>query len=836
MGNNFVRNKGLLMVSGETPLGLSSAGNHSYYISSKPATTNGPKINVHTLDSSSGKPIDLLTLKTDHDTIFPGSMLYIGKASPILVWTDTAFKVLKINVIGSEHIFSFQIRYNRDEQVEQVFVHAPNTAGAQVHLLVHYQSETWHSAEVYHIDLSSQSVKKAYDLPLSNGYGIFSASARDDVVYFTRITETEISLFSSLQKDELAAWPMSRKMDYRQAHSQTALHAVSEIVSKGKLNYAVRSALILPTGDLELIRNGEHVWLRPESLAGVVAAAFIEPFEERSLAAQLAMESHSSLATAYLSRVKRHLMALRYFPAWAMSSSSDFKASLLGHPSEAGPISLNGFGFGKLVIVATESGRLIALDTGNQGRIIWNVNLSESSLRHKGDAMSIEPEDDMVLIRGHRGEFWRVLISNGTVTQHHSGETSSDFKVAIASLDAWGEKLLVPVKEDGILGNYPESKAREEITIVTRGIQGAVRGWRILSDKDPVMAWEFWPCSGDVVTNVITRPTHDPVASIGKALGDRNVLYKYMNANILLVVTTNSEDFKVTVNLLDTASGHILHTAMHWNVDITQPVEGIVSENWLAYTLFGDLMGPFQESIENQNSSSRGFQLIVSELFNSRYHSERGALISKSNFSSVYPNTISDGTSTYSPHIMSQAYSIPGPISLLSITSTFQGITPRSLLCFLPYQNALISIPRTIIDPRRPVDRDPHPAELEEGLFKHNSLLEFEPKWVLNHKREIFSLQSIITSPSLLESTSLVFSYGRVDIFGTRVSPIGGFDLLGKGFSKLQLLGTVVALAIGTGVVSPIVSFLQFSPTSLDGRFSSNGQVRKKQIGNKWQV
>lgn len=825
------------MNSGATPLGLSPAGNHCYYISSNPAATNGPKIIVKTLDSSSGKLIDLLTLKTDHNTIFPGSILYTGKASPILVWTDTALQVLNINVIGSEHIFSFQIRYNNDEQVGQVFAHAHNAAGAQVHLLVHYQSETWHSAEVYHINLSSRSAKKAYDLPLSNGYGTFSASARDGIVYFTRITQTEISLFSSLQKNELAAWPMSGKMDYRRAHSQTVLHAVSEIVSKGKLNYAVRSALVLPTGDLELIRNGEHVWLRPESLAGVVAAAFIEPFEERRLATELAMESHSILATAYMSRVKRHLMALKRFPAWAMPSSSGFKTSLLGaRLSKAGPGSLDGFGFGKLVIVATESGRLIALDTGNQGRIIWNVKLFDSSLGHKGDAMSIEPEDDRVLIRGHRGEFWRVLISNGTVTQHHPGETSCDFKVAIAILDAWGEKLLVSVKEDGILGNYSESKAKEGITIVTRGIQGAVRGWRILSDKVPVMAWEFWPFSGDVVTNVITRPTHDPIASIGKALGDRNVLYKYTNANILLVITTSLEDSKITVNLLDSASGHILHTAMHWNVDKMQPVEGIASENWLAYTLFGDVMAPFHESMETKNSSSKGFQLIVAELFNSQYHNERGALDSRSNFSSIYPNTISDGISTNSPHIMSQAYSIPGPVSLLSITSTFQGITPRSLLCFLPYQNALISIPRTVLDPRRPVDRDPYPAELEEGLFKHNTLLEFEPKWVLNHKREIFSLRGIITSPSLLESTSLVFSYGKVDIFGTRVSPIGGFDLLGKGFSKSQLLGTVIALAIGTGVVAPMVSFPQPSPIYHYGRFSSNGQVRKKQIGNKWHM
>lgn len=818
-------------------MGLSSAGKRLYYVSSNFAATNGPKINVKALDSSSGKQNCLLTLKINDDIVSADSILYVGKTFPLLVWTDAALRVLNINIIGFEHISSFRIPHNNNEQVERVFVHAPHTARAQIHLLVHYQSKTSHSAEVYHVDFSSRSTKKIYDLPSSNGFGAFSAIAQGGTVYFTRITETQINLYSSLQKDELASWPTRKKTYHSLAHANTVSYAVSEVVSKGTSKYAVRSAVVLPTGDLELIRNGEHVWLRPESLAGIQAAAFIEPLEERSLAAELAMESHSSLFTAYIHRVKRHLRALKHFPVWAMSLSSGFKANFLGgYSSGAEPTILDGFGFRKLVIVVTESGRLIALDTGNQGRVIWNTNLVDFSSGHKWAAISIESENEIALIRGHEGECWRVLISNGTVIQYQPGEMLGGSKKAIAVLDTLGEKLLVSVKDDGTLGHYPKSKTREGTIIVTRGVQGAVRGWSITTDTDPVMAWEFWPVSGDVVTKVLVRPAHDPIASIGKALGDRNVLYKYINANILLIITTNSKDSKVTLNLLDSASGHILHTAIHWNVDITQPVEAIVSENWVAYSLFGDVANNFQEGPETRHSNPRGFQLIVSELYKSQHHNEGGPLDFRSNFSSIYPNIMSNGMSIYTPHIISQAYSILGPISHISVTSTLQGITPRSLLCFLPYQNALISIPRTVLDPRRPVGRDPSPAESEEGLFKHNSLLELEPKWVLNHKREILSLRGVITSPSLLESTSLIFSYGKIDIFGTRVAPIGGFDRLGKGFSKLQLLGTVAALAIGTGVVAPMVSFPQTLPVLHESRFLSNEQVRKKQIDSKWKM
>lgn len=692
-------------------------------------------------------------------------------------------------------------------------MHAPLADGAQAHFLIHYQSKTLHWAEVYHVDISSQSIKKAYDLPPSSGFGAFSASAQGDKVFFTRITESDVKLFSSAQKDELAYWPVRAKTLRGLADSKVAPHAVSEVVSKDASKYAVRSALVLPSGDWELIRNGDHVWLRPESLAGAVAAGFIEPLEERGLADELAMESHSSLSRAYVHRVRRHLKGFIYFSAWTKVFLSRLRGKFTReHSSEAELTTLDGFGFHKIVIIATERGRLIALNTGKHGSVVWNIHLVDLSLGQRLEVMSIESENDIALIRGYDGELWRVRISDGTVVQHQLGGMFDGSKIASSVLDALGEKFLVSVKDDGSLGYYTKSNIKEGTIIVTRGIQGAVRGWNLTPDTDPLMAWEFWPALGEVVTKVVVRPAHDPVASIGKALGDRNVLYKYINPNILFIVTANPEASRATINILDSASGHTLHTATHANVDNRRPIEAIVSENWIAYSLFADVSTPSQDSLETSYPNSKGFQLIISELFKSRFPNDRGPLDASANFSTIYPSPLSGSMTFHSPHVISQAYSVPGPISHISITSTLQGITPRSLLCFLPYQNALISLPRTVLDPRRPVGRDPSPTELEEGLFKHNPLLEFEPKRIISHKREIFSLSGIITSPSLLESTSLVFSYGKVDIFGTRVAPIGEFDMLGKGFSKLQLVGTVIALAIGTGVVAPMVSFSKITP------------------------
>jgi hypothetical protein len=101
---------------------------------------------------------------------------------------------------------------------------------------------------------------------------------------------------------------------------------------------------------------------------------------------------------------------------------------------------------------------------------------------------------------------------------------------------------------------------------------------------------------------------------------------------------------------------------------------------------------------------------------------------------------------------------------------------------------------------------------MEEGLVRYLPNLDFDPKWYLTHKREVLGIRNILTSPAVLESTSLVFAYGH-DVFGTRVSPSFTFDVLGKDFNKVQMLLTVVALGLGVLVIAPLVSLN--SPFSL---------------------
>lgn len=752
------------------------------------------------------------TLSSDHEVTSPDSILFVGTnhVSPLIIWTDKGFKTVKVNVIGKKYVSSINVPLRNDEEIEKIFIHAPRTVGAPSHFLVHYQTRSSHWAEIYHANLESGAVEKASELPTIGGLGAFATSTQGTNVYFTRNTGLEGTLVSSVQNDVLGRWPVHPRGHGGSDDPHGVIHAVSEVVAKGESKFAVRSALVLPSGDWELLQNGKTLWARPEGLAGVVAAAFVEPSEE-ALAEGLALESHSSVFTAYLHRLRRHAKDLRHFPSWFQSLPTRIRNFLGPKTSHEGQGKIgDSFGFQKLVIVATERGRLMGLDTGNQGEIIWSTQLVDLSVQEKWKVTSIETEKETALVQGKEGEFWRIETLTGKTLQHQPGGLFADLRTAVSVLDASGGKLVIPVRDDGSLGDYSKTRLPEGTLIVTQGTHGTLRGWSMTNAAKPALAWEFVPASQDIVATVVARPAHDSVASIGKALGDRNVLYKFLNQNVLFVATVNFGASTATIYVIDSASGQILHTTLHSNVDTSRSITAIMSENWVAYTIFSDTIDLSQDGSKYVPQQSKGFQLVISELFESQYPNDRGPLGSLQNFSSIYPVTSEKGETSDTPYVISQAYSIPGPLTLLSVTSTLQGITPRSILCFLPSLKALISIPRSVIDPRRPVGRDPVPAELEEGLFRYTALLEFDPKWVISHKRDILSLLEVVTSPSLLESTSLVFAFGDVDIFGTRVAPIGGFDLLGKGFSKLQLVATVVALAVGTGVLAPMVSFFLF--------------------------
>lgn len=752
------------MDSGDVPYQVSASDTQVFGILLHKTMLGNIKIRVMALDPVTGRKNDEYTLSSDSELASTDTIVSVGSnsASPIIAWTDPAYSVLKVNIIGSKTVASFNIEKHDANSVDRVHLHAPFHTNSRAHFLVHYETEVSHWAEVFHVDVTKNKVEKAYSLPKLGGSGAFSTSTSDANVYFTRITRDQVVTVSSVSHGALGKWQLA---DYGVAASAEAepLHAVSEVSMKGDAVSAIRSAVFLSSGDWIMIREGNPIWQRPEVLANTVTATFVTTPEAEAFAHELEIEAHSNPVQAYIHRVKRHLLDWQHVPQILSALPQRISSGLFGTTADSGLVG-DVFGFHKVIACATRDGRVIALDAGRPDRILWS---KQAIMLPQGQhwAPSFKSASDGILHIDSGASLPALKLNAST------GEDVATIAAVDSSLPPLGSVQFS--LQDGEL----------EATKVGSAAKGAL--------------WHFIPSAGERILSLVPRPINDPVASIGKVLGDRRVLYKYLSPNLALLATANDETRTASFYVLDTISGATLYADVHNDVDLSAPIPSIMSENWFAYSY----------TAEASDDIPKGTYLVVGEMFESLVPNDRGPLTGKANTSSLQTSP--------EPFVLSKSYQIPESISKLAVTRTKQGITSRQILAVLADSSSIVGIPYAVLDPRRPVGRDPTKDEQVEGLVKYSPTIEFDPKWYLNHRRELVGIKDIILSPALIESTSLVFAYG-LDVFGTRLSPSFSFDILGKDFNKFQMLATVAALAVGTFLAAPLVSTVlnRWLPTS----------------------
>ena len=769
-----------------------------------PKLLKGYQIKVTQVEPFSAKPGQQIILDSQDEVSSIDSIVHLGSNSdyPIIAWTDKSLKTLKLNILGQKDITAVHVPKHDEPSLQRISIHASVGAKTPCHFLVAYHAKNTHWAKVYRINNIKNAIEKSYDIRKLDGPGAFSVSEVAGNVYFVRHSETDMFLLSSKSHDVLEQWSIKSSTNSLSASRSLVHEAIVEVAPRGSGKFAVRSMLTLDSGDTVLIRNGEHDWMRSESLAGVSAAAWADLPQALNLAKTLQSEIHANVISAYIHRLARSIKDLEHLPGWLQSIPQRTLRSFgLSSGAVSDQLLTDSFGFRKLVIVATQKGRVAALDAGSYGQVLWNV---QAVRLEKDEIWNVK----QILIRGDLA--WVIADeASKSIFVTLTGEIKTDWPLdeipqgsRLLPLTTSGTSVMASISQNGV----PSFKTRKDgdavVTLVTQGQDGSLTGWTSSGDQ-AIKTWEFIPLKGYRIAAISTRPEHDPVASIGKALGDRNVLYKFLSPNLLLIISLNNEESKASVSLLDSINGQILHSAKHSDIDVSGGVTATLAENWFVYILQSDPTVAGTEVVGRSKSS----QLTIVELYESFIPNDRGPLGTASNVSSLHG-------ASYSPHVESATYILSNTLQNLTTTTTKQGITPRSILAYVPSLAALVAVPIAALSPRRPVGREPTMAEREEGLFKYMAVVDINPTWILSHKRELLGIRGIISTPSDMESTSLVFSYGDLDVFGTRVAPIGTFDMLGKGFNKVQLILTVVALAIGTGVLAPMVS--KFSHPKMD--------------------
>eukprot|EP00879_Flechtneria_rotunda_P012472 GHRR01013024.1.p1 GENE.GHRR01013024.1~~GHRR01013024.1.p1 ORF type:complete len:683 (+),score=278.61 GHRR01013024.1:59-2050(+) len=239
-----------------------------------------------------------------------------------------------------------------------------------------------------------------------------------------------------------------------------------------------------------------------------------------------------------------------------------------------------------------------------------------------------------------------------------------------------------------------------------------------------VLAWQV-VLPGQLLS-LATRDLTEPLHSYVKVLGDRSLKYKYVNPNLLFVATGSSpadaanvasDDRTITVALLNTVTGGVLHQQVHRGA--VGPVHAVASEHWVVYT-FKDVISLRQQAtvIELYDATPRDLSIEAILLGRTRHSS-----------------TLSSYTSMQL-EVLTQSFYLQHTIKGLYVSQTKQGITTKQLLVHT-LSDQLYALDKRFLDPRRPLRSKATPEEMEERLVPYGELIVFSPLQYATQNKQV---------------------------------------------------------------------------------------------------
>ena len=772
-------------------MAVTSSSTAVFYISLVPGTLRGYKIKVTTLNAATGKQNAQIQLSSESEVTDAKSIVHVGSRSsyPIIVWADLTRKTVKANVLGSKSVTT--LRVHPEDRIRRATIHAADDRNVPGHFVLHCQTDTRSIASVYLVEDTKVPDRPSHVWELESENAAYAASTVMNEIYFTRHTPSEIAIHSAKSSKPVQTWTIGTSLSEAQEPNGLT-QAVIEVAVRAGGKYAMRAGVLYASGDWELTRDGKPQWVRNEGLAGVKAATWAELPNRQDLVRELEVESHTNIVSAYIHRVRRHVNGLSQLQEWARNIPKRIWTSFTGQTLGGQD---DGFGFGQVVIAATEKGRVFALDGGRQGAVRWSVLAKPLEDCAVWNITGINVNGTLVTVTAAGGEAVILEVESGKIRERQASGLLPNVRSLVSVNAGLGKNFLMPLSDDGVPMDALKENVGNSTYLVTQRADGSISGWYLASGRSLTPAWTFRPPSGEAVSVATSRPAHDPVASIGRALGDRNVLYKFLSPNLLLVLTSNTALATLTAYLLDSVTGRTLHSTTHHSVDTTEPISATMSENWLAYTFSTD---PSLGTVQGDIAAPKAHLLTLSELYESPAPNSRGPLGDSNNVSSLT-------SPVYSPYVLSSTHVLPAALTHLTTSSTLQGITPRTILAYCPAAAAVFALPYHPFSPRRPRHRDATPEEREEGLLRDHAAMDLFPHWSLSHAREVLGVERVVAAPTRMESSTLVLAFGQLDLFATREAPIGAFDVLDRGFGRWAMVGTVLALAVGTAALAPMV-------------------------------
>ncbi|OUC40057.1 hypothetical protein D917_04375 [Trichinella nativa] len=425
------------------------------------------------------------------------------------------------------------------------------------------------------------------------------------------------------------------------------------------------------------------------------------------------------------------------------------------------------FGLHKMIVASTSSGTIFGIDSSH-GDVLWKLYMRDAvPFTHsqvwfpifiqRTTAFYPYPAQCAVVMK-HKHSGNALIVTFNPITGDVFDEVYLNFTVDQASLlpfkdDKHASVLLLMDKENDhayIFSNSALDKSvllKKPISVVKLDRKtGVCNGFQLTTLGDEanriprLQQWNvqktwtlnFLPDSDSEIVDFQIKSLDAKVHSQGRVLGNRSVLYKYLNPNLgVSLIRTVDDRAKddITVTIFDAVAGNIIYVAKQKRS--LGPYRLLLCENWIIYTFW--------------NEKYRRMEISVVEMYEGESQSDP---LSFSSYRQLQPI------------VYHQTYIFPQGLSAVAVSETEKAITPRFILLAMPF-GGVVEIPKAFLDPRRTVNITPELKE--EGVIPYTPDLPIATDHIINYNQTLLSVRGIHTAPSGMESTSLVFIYGLED-------------------------------------------------------------------------
>mmetsp|Transcript_84401 Transcript_84401/g.176661 ORF Transcript_84401/g.176661 Transcript_84401/m.176661 type:complete len:1037 (+) Transcript_84401:1-3111(+) len=598
---------------------------------------------------------------------------------------------------------------------------------------------------------------------------------------------------------------------------------------------------------LVLFENSAVRWLREEALSAILQAAFYSRSAAATLAdrrnrpAEEASQGLGALVTQLTHIVQEPAKIVSAFAEWVTptrrTSSRDHHL-LPGAVVPSSAEELRDFGADKLVIAVSAARKMFAMEA-TTSEVVWMKYLGDGGCVAGSDdcnpilrllPSAASPVSELLVLLPMAGTGPKAIwfdpltgavqkeqqLPAGTSMRHggallpltstRSIELPSDCEVQPFVLV--DDSLKVHMLPDSpsterIASEHNEKLFFYEVDKKSHSVQGyAIRG------KEMAQLWNV-ELGGDGKESIVAdaTPEHREWAHVPVYIkGDSTILYKYINTNMLVVATEEffglENNTALNLYVLDTITGQVLHQSRVPGG--AQPVHLVACDNWVV--------------MHYQNPKRTRFELLVVEFYQAKADDGPWDIIfggAKTHNHSISAHYLE------SPVPLQQTYIFQAGVTAITTTATGKGVTPRSIIMGLTTEH-LMRVSKDVLNPRRPYPapaaatatpaggkvKTPVPSQFaptkEENLPPYAAVLPLRAQDALTHSHPMPKVRGIISSPSGLESTSMVFSYG-LDLFFVPVQSAKAYDVLSPGFNYVLLylsVAVVVALWASTSYLA----------------------------------